>query len=431
MPDASLLKARCHEENIKFILVSLSDLFGVVRSKLVPVSAIDSLMTNGAAFAGFAAHFNLTPADPDIVVYPDVSTFVPLLWKPGVAWITGDLYTAGQLLSQSPRNRLRLKSEDEKRRGRILKTGVEAEFFLLKSGELQLADTRDVYHKPCYDQSALMRSYDVISEICGTLDTLGWAPYQNDHEDANGQFEINWTYSDALTTADRHTFFKFAVKSIAEQHGLRASFMPKIFDHLTGNGCHIHCSVWDERGQNLFLQGEGRALLSQTGQHFIGGVMQFGAAVSALTNPSVNSFKRLNAITTSSGATWVSHQSSWSGDDRTQAVRVPDDGRLEYRIPDGSANPYLLQLGAMSAGMTGIDQMIDPGSPGVPYVLDGKTVAFPQDLAEALTALQSCEVTQEYVGNELATSILALRRQQWNQYKNAVSSWEHKVTLDC
>ncbi|WP_285721404.1 MULTISPECIES: type III glutamate--ammonia ligase [unclassified Pantoea] len=431
MSEASVLKARCKEEKIDFILASFSDLFGIVRSKLIPVSAIDTLIENGAAFAGFAAHFNLTPADPDIVVHPDVSTFTPLPWRPGVAWITGDLYTDGHLFDQSPRNQLRLKVEDEKRHDRNLKTGVEAEFFLLNKDDLNTADAYDAYHKPCYDQTALMRSYHIISEICKSLDILGWSPYQNDHEDANGQFEINWKYSDALTTADRHTFFKFAVKSIAEKHGVRASFMPKIFNDLTGNGCHIHCSVWNNDGKNIFLTQDAESVNSSVIGHFTGGLLKFGGAISALTNPTINSYKRLGAITTSSGSTWVSQRLSWSGDDRTHAVRIPDKGRIEYRIPDGSANPYLLQLGVMSAGMIGITECIEPGKSKTAYSSDGSLVEYPQCVENALTTLEGSHLIREYIGNELATGLIKLRRQQLHSYNSTVSSWEHMFTLDC
>ena len=431
MSDASLLKAQCKEENINFLLVSFSDLLGIVRSKLVPVSAIDTLIGNGAGFAGFATHFNLTPADPDIVVHPDVSSFTPLPWKPGVAWLTGDLYTNGHLLSQSPRNQLRLKIEDEKRNGRILKTGVEAEFFLLERDSLKVSDLYDGYHKSCYEQTALMRSYHIISEICQSLDILGWSPYQNDHEDANGQFEINWKYSDALTTADRHTFFKFAVKSIAEKHGVRASFMPKIFNNLTGNGCHIHCSVWDNEGYNRFLTPNSVPFnLAEIGC-FTGGLLKFGGAISALTNPTINSYKRLSAITTSSGATWVSQQLSWSGDDRTHAVRIPDKDRIEYRIPDGSANPYLLQLGVMSAGMTGITEHIDPGKAKTAYSYEGTLTEYPHNIEKSLTLLENTHAMREYIGDELATGLIKLRRQQLQHYNSVVSTWEHMSTLDC
>ncbi|PQV52620.1 type III glutamate--ammonia ligase [Paraburkholderia sp. BL21I4N1] len=427
-----MLKNLCEQHSTKFLLVSFTDLFGVVRSKLVPVSALEMLTRNGASFAGFAAHFDLTPAHPDIVVHPDPTTFIPLPWKPGVAWITGDLTMAGKLLEQSPRNRLRVQLEQERHRGRVLKTGVEAEFFLLSADGARIGDDQDSYTKPCYDQLALMRSYDVIGEICETIDHLGWQPYQNDHEDANGQFEINWTYSDALTTADRHTFFKFAVKSIAEKHRMKACFMPKPFENLTGSGCHIHCSVWSPSGDNLFVERDERAPLSSTGLHFAAGLLEHAPAICALTNPSVNSYKRLNANSTVSGATWVSQKLSWAGDNRTHAIRVPANDRLEYRIPDGAANPYLLQLAVLAAGMSGIAHRTDPGPAEAPYFSSRfASHALPTSLFDALNHLASDDIARTYLGGALTDAIVNLRTRQWHDYMKSVSEWERSTTLDC
>ncbi|WP_186108820.1 type III glutamate--ammonia ligase [Burkholderia gladioli] len=427
-----MLKNLCEQHQTKFLLVSFTDLFGAVRAKLVPVSAIDLLARNGASFAGFAAHFDLTPAHPDIVVRPDPASFTPLPWKPGVAWITGDLQMAGEPLEQAPRNRLRQRLGQERDQGYVLKTGVEAEFFLLSPDGSRPGDAQDTHAKPCYDQLALMRSYETIAEICETIDQLGWQPYQNDHEDANGQFEINWTYSDALTTADRHTFFKFAVKSIAEKHQMKASFMPKPFETLTGNGCHIHCSVWSPAGVNLFVDRDGRPSLSALGRHFAAGLLEHGPAVCALTNPSVNSYKRLNANSTVSGATWVSQKFSWSGDNRTHAIRVPADDRLEFRIPDGAANPYLLQLAVLAAGMSGIAQSADPGPEQMHYVSPrSASHALPTSLSEALTELAGDETLRAYLGTELTDAVINLRSRQWQDYMKSVSAWELATTLDC
>ncbi|NYH18697.1 type III glutamate--ammonia ligase [Paraburkholderia bryophila] len=427
-----MLKKLCEQHSTKFLLVSFTDLFGVVRSKLVPVSALEILTRNGASFAGFAAHFDLTPAHPDIVVHPDATTFIPLPWKPGVAWITGDLTMAGKLLEQSPRNRLRLQLEQERHHGRVLKTGVEAEFFLLSADGARIGDDQDSYTKPCYDQVALMRSYDVIGEICETIDQLGWQPYQNDHEDANGQFEINWTYSDALTTADRHTFFKFAAKSIAEKHRMKACFMPKPFENLTGSGCHIHCSVWSPSGDNLFVERDEEALLSNTGLHFAAGLLEHAPAICALTNPSVNSYKRLNANSTVSGATWVSQKLSWAGDNRTHAIRVPAHDRLEFRIPDGAANPYLLQLAVLAAGMSGIAHQTDPGPSEAPYFSTRfASHALPTSLFDALNHLAGDDIVRTYLGGALTDAIVNLRTGQWHDYMKSVSEWERSTTLDC
>ena len=209
-----------------------------------------------------------------------------------------------------------------------------------------------------------MRRYDVISEICDYMLELGWGPYQNDHEDANGQFEMNWNFDDALVTADRHSFFKFMTKSIAEKHGLRATFMPKPFPGLTGNGCHVHISVWDKAGTtNMFFDGTDEMGLSQQGYNFLGGIMRHAEALAAITNPTVNSYKRINAPRTLSGATWSPNTVTWTGNNRTHMVRVPGKGRFELRLPDGAVNPYLLQAAVIAAGL---ERHRPQGAPGAP-----------------------------------------------------------------
>jgi glutamate---methylamine ligase len=262
------------ERGIRYFLISFVDLLGQLRAKLVPASAIGAMQTNGAGFAGFAVHFDMAPSEPDMLAMPDASSLIQLPWKPEVGWLASDLVTRGKPLEQAPRNVLRRLIARAAEAGYRMKTGVECEYFLIAQDGTAIADTADHADKPCYDQSALMRRYDVIAEICDAMLGLGWKPYQNDHEDANGQFEMNWEYDDALVTADRHAFFKFMVKSIAEKHGLRATFMPKPFPQLTGSGCHAHVSLWHgERDPfNVFADAAGQLGLSPVGYSFIGGI---------------------------------------------------------------------------------------------------------------------------------------------------------------
>src|SRR5690606_31593835 len=198
--------------------------------------------------------------------------------------------------------------------------------------------------------------------VCDAMLDLGWGPYQNDHEDANGQFEMNWEFDDVVATADKHSFFKFMVKSIAEKHGLRATFMPKPFQGLTGNGCHAHISVWDVDGKtNVFADKSDALGLSEKGHHFLGGIMKHASGMAAITNPTVNSYKRINAPRTISGATWAPNSVTWTGNNRTHMARVPGPGRSEQRLPDGTANPYLLQAIIIAAGLSSIHSQPDPG----------------------------------------------------------------------
>src|SRR5215510_12725261 len=276
-------------KNIRYFLISFVDLFGTMRAKIVPASAIDDVAESGAGFAGFATWFDMTPADPDVLVMPEMDTLIQLPWKPEVAWVTGDLYMGGEQVEQNPRQILKRVIATADAHGYELKTGVECEYFIITKDGSTISDPADRQMKPCYDQQALMRRYDVIAEICDAMVTLGWKPYQNDHEDANGQFEMNWEYDNALRTADKHAFFKYMVKSVAEKHGLRATFMPKPFPTLTGNGCHTHVSLW-RGGTNLFHDASGELGLSPLAYQFIAGLIANAEALCAISNPTVNSY---------------------------------------------------------------------------------------------------------------------------------------------
>ena len=294
------------DKGIKYFMISFTDLFGYQRAKVVPAQAISDMQKEGAGFAGFAAWLDLTPAHPDMLAIPDPDSIVQLPWKPEIAWVASDCIMEGNLVEQAPRNVLKKQVAKAAQDNMRIKTGVEAEFFLLTSDGKQIADQYDIADKPCYDQQAVMRRYDMIAELCDYMLDLGWGPYQNDHEDANGQFEMNWEFDDALKTADKHSFFKFMTKSIAEKHGFRATFMPKPIEGLTGNGCHAHISVWNQDGsQNVFADQNMELGLSARGRNFLGGIMKHASAMAAITNPTVNSYKRINAPRTLSGASWA------------------------------------------------------------------------------------------------------------------------------
>ena len=301
------LAAFAAEKGVKYFMISYTDLFGGQRAKLVPTQAIADMQVDGAGFAGFATWLDLTPAHPDMLAIPDASSVIQLPWKKDVAWVASNCVMAGGgPLDQAPRNVLTRLVGEAAALGLEVKTGVEPEFFLLTPDGLQISDPADTAVKPCYDQQAVMRRYDVIAEICDYMLELGWEPYQNDHEDANGQFEMNWKYDGAMATADKHSFFKFMVKSVAEKHGLRATFMPKPIQGMTGNGCHAHISVWNTKtGQNAFSDPSKELSLSDDGRHFLGGIMKHASALAVITNPTINSYKRINAPRTISGATWA------------------------------------------------------------------------------------------------------------------------------
>ncbi len=424
-------------EKIRYFLISFTDLFGVQRSKLVPAQAISDMQKTGAGFAGFAAHLDMTPAHPDMFAVPDAASVIKLPWKPEVAWVAGDLVMADQPVEHAPRVVLKNVLKAAQAQGLRPMSGVECEYFLIQPDGSDISDLSDRQAKPCYDQQALMRRYDVVSEICDYMIALGWGPYQNDHEDANGQFEMNWDYSDALVTADRHCFFKFMVKSVAEAHGLRATFMPKPFANLTGNGCHVHISVWDKGAKkNQFDDKKDELGISKLGYNFLGGLLKRATALAAVTNPTVNSYKRINAPVTLSGATWSPNTVTWSGNNRTHMVRIPDPGRFEVRLADGAANPYLLQAGLLTAGLDGIANQTDPGKRlDIDMYAEGHKVRgapkLPLNLLDALRLFEKDKVLREGLGDELVGAYAKLKHAEWLNYTSHLSDWERDHTLDC
>ena len=424
------------EKGVKYFMISFTDLFGGQRAKLVPAPAIGEMQKEGAGFAGFAAWLDMTPAHPDMLALPDAATVVQLPWKPEVAWVAADCVMEGQEVAQAPRNVLRKQVAAANALGLRPKSGVEAEFFLLTPEGDAISDPADIAEKPCYDQQAVMRRYDVIAEICDYMLALGWGPYQNDHEDANGQFEMNWEFDDALVTADRHSFFKFMVKSVAEKHGLRATFMPKPIEKLTGNGCHTHVSVWDLDGRsNVFADEGGELGLSAKAKNFLGGLMAHAPALAAITNPTVNSYKRINAPRTLSGATWSPNTITWSGNNRTHMVRVPGPGRFELRLADGAANPYLLQAAIIAAGRSGLESGADPG-PRLDIDMYAESQKAPDarklplNLLDAIRAFDADEALKARLGPEFAAAYVKMKGQEWDSFVSHFSSWERENTLD-
>ena len=432
-----------NKKKIKYFLISFVDLFGVLRSKLVPSQAISEMQKNGAGFAGFATWLDMTPADADMFAIPDTNSLIQLPWNKEVGWLASDLWMKGKPVKASPRVILKEQIKKLDKNNLKMKSGVECEYFLISPDGSKIADPRDIQSKPCYDQSALMRRYELIKEVCDSMIELGWNPYQNDHEDANGQFEMNWDYDDCLVTADRHVFFKFMVKNLAEKHGLRATFMPKPFEKLTGNGCHAHISLWNGK-INKFLDMGDRYGLSKLAYNFLGGVMKNAESLSAFFNPTINSYRRINAPPTTSGATWSPSSISYSGNNRTHMIRIPDPGRFELRLMDGSANPYLLQAGIIAAGLFGMNNKSNPGEPlTCNMYTDSKNypnlAKLPNDLEDSLSKLDGNIHLKEAFSEEVINSYIKLKNQEIDEFnkeevfdkKKDITDWEKNNTLDC
>lgn len=430
------LAAWAKKNGVKYFAISFTDLFGAQRAKLVPAAAIADMQVEGAGFAGFASYLDMTPAYPDMLAVPDPESVIQLPWKPEVAWVAGDCVMEGQPVEQAPRVTLKRLVKAAADAGLRVKTGIEAEYFLTTPDGSAISDEYDTADKPCYDQQAVMRRYDVIAEICDYMGEMGWGPYQNDHEDANGQFEMNFDFDDVLATADKHSLFKFMVKSVAEKHGLRATFMPKPFEGLTGNGCHAHISVWNKTGKkNVFADKKMDLGLSAKGLNFLGGIVKHAKGMCAITNPTVNSYKRINAPVTSSGATWAPNTVTWTSNNRTHMVRVPGPGRFELRLPDGAVNPYLLQAVIIAAGLEGINKEMDPGKRHeINMYTEGHTVKnaprLPLNLLDALREFDKDKTLKAALGEDVSAAFLKLKHQEWDRFTAHFTEWERANTLD-
>ena len=442
------------QKKIKYFLISYVDFFGVLRSKLVPTQSIKEMQKEGAGFAGFSTYLDMSPADADMAAIPDPSSLIQLPWQTDVGWLAGDLWMDGKPVEASPRVMLRNQIAKLTKKNMYLKSGVECEYFLINPEGDSIADKNDIADKPCYDQSALMRQYDLIKAICDSMIFLGWGPYQNDHEDANGQFEMNWDFSDCLRTADRHVFFKFMVKALAEKKGLRATFMPKPFLNKTGNGCHAHLSIWNKQGKNLFANNKDKLGLSKTAYNFMGGIMHSAEALSAWFNPTINSYKRINAPVTASGATWSPNTITYSGNNRTHMIRVPGPGRFELRLMDGATNPYLLQAGIIAAGLDGIEKKRSPGKPVFLNMYEEShkvkgVKKLPNSLKKSLEHLNNNKILKSAFGKTVIDSYIKLKNKEIKKYNsfmtkkigfrgtqqskkaNIITQWEKDNTLDC
>ena len=435
------LKSRAAEDGIEFFLAMFVDLHGKPCAKAVPMSSFDLLMDGGAGFAGFAVgDIGQGPADPDIVAMPDPASYTRVPWKDGVAVLHCDPYVNGEPWPYAPRVILkRLLAALAADRGWTFMTGAEAEYSLLRrapDGTLGPADVLDSAAKPCYEIKSLTRMWDFLSTLSRYMNSLGWGNYANDHEDGNGQFENNFVYSDAVSTADRTIFFRYMVHMLAHEAGMTATFMPKPISTVTGNGQHVHQSLWMLEGQPLFHDDTDRLGLSKTAYSYIGGLMAHGRAMAAVVCPTVNSYKRIGVGAPLSGSTWAPAYVAYGGNNRSLMLRVPDAGRVEHRGVDGSANPYLAAVVLLAAGLDGIDRGMDPGEQVTDdmYALSVEEVArrgivhLPKTLDRALDELVADDVLRAALGRvpggDFIDYYADVKHAEFDAYHATVSEWE-------
>ncbi len=441
------VRRRMGEDHVEFLFAQFVDMHGKPNAKLVPAASFDAMMEEGAGFAGFAAGpLGQSPASPDIAAIPDPDSYTPVPFKPGLARLACDVTVMGEPWPYCPRTILRNAVSRATAQGYRLKVGIELEFFLVKEvgGRIVLLDDLDTQEQPCYDMKGLTRNYEFVSTLSRYCNELGWENYANDHEDGNGQFESNFAYADAVTTADRAIFFRYMVHAMAQERGHLATFMPKPFSHLTGNGAHLHLSLWDPSGTtNLFADdADPKGLgLSPLAYAFLAGVMEHAEGVIAFCAPTVNSYKRMGVGAPTSGATWAPAYATYGMNNRTQAIRIPAPGRVEIRAVDGAANPYLAAAALLAAGLDGIDRDLDPGPPNTEnlYLLSPAEVAsrgiktLPATLLDATRAARRDAVLQDWLGQGVGESYVDyfcdVKTAEFSAYHAEVTDWERSRYL--
>ena len=431
------------EKKVRYVLAQFVDIHGAAKAKAVPVEHYDMVLADGAGFAGFAVWgLGMGPHGPDFMGVGDPTTLTDVPWMPGFARVVCDGHVKGHPYAYCARVALKRQLEKLAAKGFTLYSGIEPEFMLLKreaNGTLAPFDSTDDLDKPCYDYKGLARARAILDDLTHHLRSVGIDVYQVDHEDANGQFEINFTYADALRTADNLVYFRMAASEIAHAHGAIATFMPKPFANRTGSGQHFHLSIGTSAAKNAFHDAaDPRGLgLSELGYWFLGGLLAHAPALTAVCAPTVNSYKRLVVGRSLSGATWAPAYVAYGDNNRTACVRIPY-GRIEMRLPDGAANPYLATAAIAAAGLDGIERKLDPGEPGnvnlyelTPAQLIERGIrTLPQSLAEALDEFEKDEVVQAGLGSDLAAEFVKLKRMEWVEYSRQVSSWETSCYLE-
>lgn len=426
------------ENKVKYILAQFVDIHGVAKVKSVPAAHLEDILTTGAGFAGGAIWgMGIAPNGPDYMAVGELSTLNLIPWQPGYARIVCDGHVNGKPYEYDSRVVLKKQIARLAEKGWTLYTGLEPEFSLLhrdENGAIHPMDDTDTLAKPCYDYKGITRQSAFLEELTESLLAAGLDVYQIDHEDANGQFEINYTYADCLKSADDFIMFKMAASEIANAHGMICSLMPKPFSNRPGNGMHMHMSIGNGK-KSLFQDDSDKTGhgLSKLAYHFLGGLLAHAPAICALAAPTVNSYKRLVVGQSLTGATWAPAYISYGNNNRSTMVRIPY-GRLEFRLPDGGCNPYLTTAAVIAAGLDGIKRELHPGEGNgdnlydysTKQLKDKKIGILPQNLSLALNALESDKVICEALGDKLTNEYLTLKRAEWVEYMRHVSDWEIK-----
>jgi glutamine synthetase len=441
-PNTAQLQKELESKGVKYCIGAYVDIHGVPKAKVVPISHLGHMAKGSERYTGYALDgLGQAPNEDELTSIPDFTRMVQLPWEPKIAWIPADNHFQGKPYPLNTRVALQQQMAEAAKLGFGMNLGIECEIFLLKQdeqGKLSVPDAEDKLGKSCYDVRGFTNSFEWLDKMATAINDLGWDLYSFDHEDANGQFEFDFQYSDALTTCDRLTFFRFMAKHYAREQGLLATMMPKPFANKTGNGAHFNMSLYDlKNGNNLFAcdpkddpNGIG---LTQLGYHFIGGVLKHGRALCAVFAPTVNSYKRLVRRGAMSYFSWAPVFNSWGSNNRTNSVRVPaGGGRCESRNADGAVNPYLAATLVLAAGLEGIREKLDPGKPNEDnlYAITederrARGIEFlPQTLQEAVAAFAADPLVEQVLGKGLRDEFIRYKTEEWETYHLGVSAWE-------
>ena len=436
------------EQNIEFLLAQFVDIHGAPRVKQVPLNAFDDIVEKGAGFAGAAVWgMGMGPEDHDLMARTDLDTFIKLPWQPNVAMASSDLYVDGKPWPYCPRNNLKRMLKEMAAQGYSLNGGFEPEHFLVTrsdDGKIKPWDPLaiDNQTKPCYDFRGMSQSMEYLQDLMRYGNDMGFGVYQSDHEDANGQYEVNFDWTNAVHTSDRLVHFRMMAGQVAQKYGATATFMAKPFENLSGSGAHLHFHIADAlTGENRFPLKPGeedwKGLgISKTAVHYIGGLLKHVRAITAIASPNINCYRRIQSgefvYSSASGYTWTPSFASYGDNNRTQLFRCPAPNRMEDRSPSGMVNPYLLLAVNIAAGLDGIKNEIDPGD-----AIMGKNIwnlsiqerrelgmiLLPQNLMEAVEALEADEVIQNGLG-PIAGEYIKLKKAQWGEFMRHVTPWE-------
>lgn len=433
---------KLRERGVKYCIGAYVDIHGVPKGKVVPIAHMEHMAHGSERYTGYALDgLGQEPHDDEITSIPDLDHIIQLPWEPKVAWMPADNAFQGKPYPLNTRVALKNVQAQAAEMGFGFNLGIECEIYVLKQnadGTLSVPNPDDKLIKPCYDVAGFMENFTWLDKVATCINDLGWDLYSFDHEDGNGQYEFDFQYADALTMCDRFIFFRYMAKHYAKEQGLIATMMPKPFANRTGTGAHFNMSLRDlNDGRNLFAcapSDDKRGLgLTETGYHFIGGILRHGRALCAAFAPTVNSYKRLVRQGAMNYFSWAPVFNSYGSNNRTNSVRVPmGGGRCESRNADGAVNPYLAATLALAAGLDGVRNRIDPGEPNEDnlYAMseaerrDRRIDFLPQTLQEAVGAFAADPLVEKTLGKELRDEFIRYKTAEWEAYHLAVSPWE-------